>query len=293
MTLRDFLILVAVSLIWSVNNVISKVVVGMWHVPPMFYADLRFAVVLLVTLPWLRPAPRPLWRLLLIGTLLGGGSFALTFMGLQSVSPSAAAVVSQTGIPITTLLSILLLGERIRWRRALGIALSLVGTVLVVWKPGFAISTGMLFILGASFAGAMGAVLMKQMDVIAPLRFQAWVGMMGVVVLTPLSIGFELPHWHNAALAGWPFVAAVLFSALIVSVVAHTAYFMLIQRYEANLVTPLTLITPLGTIALGVMFTGDQFDTQMVIGTAIALLGVLIVAVRRTNAPTSLAQEHS
>ena len=73
MTLRDFLILVAVSLIWSVNNVISKVVVGMWHVPPMFYADLRFAVVLLVTLPWLRPAPRPLWRLLLIGTLLGGG----------------------------------------------------------------------------------------------------------------------------------------------------------------------------------------------------------------------------
>ena len=204
MTLRDFLILVAVSLIWSVNNVISKVVVGMWHVPPMFYADLRFAVVLLVTLPWLRPAPRPLWRLLLIGTLLGGGSFALTFIGLQSVSPSAAAVVSQTGIPITTLLSILLLGERIRWRRALGIALSLVGTVLVVWKPGFAISTGMLFILGASFAGAMGAVLMKQMDVIAPLRFQAWVGMMGVVVLTPLSIGFELPHWHNAALAGWP-----------------------------------------------------------------------------------------
>ena len=99
MTLRDFLILVAVSLIWSVNNVISKVVVGMWHVPPMFYADLRFAVVLLVTLPWLRPAPRPLWRLLLIGTLLvalgvtlfqhagllSGGTAGLAFLALGSV----------------------------------------------------------------------------------------------------------------------------------------------------------------------------------------------------------------
>ncbi|WP_088309584.1 DMT family transporter [Novosphingobium sp. B 225] len=293
MTLRDFLILVAICLVWAVNNVVSKVVVGMWHVPPLFYAGLRFAIVLLFTLPWLRPVPRPVWRVMLIGVLLGGGSFALMFIGLTTVSPSAAAVVSQSGIPITTLLSILLLGERIRWRRALGIALSLIGTLLVVWKPGFAVSTGMLYVLAASFAGALGAVLMKQMDVIAPLRFQAWVGMMGLVLLAPISVATELPQWHYAAAAGWPFVIAVLFSALIVSVVAHTAYFVLVQRYEANLLTPLTLITPLGTIALGVMFTGDQFDTQMIVGTGIALLGVLIVAVRRTGAPTSLAQEHS
>lgn len=45
MTLRDFAILVAVCLVWSVNNVVSKVVVGMWHVPPLFYAGLRFALV--------------------------------------------------------------------------------------------------------------------------------------------------------------------------------------------------------------------------------------------------------
>ncbi len=293
MTLRDFAILVAVCLVWSVNNVVSKVVVGMWHVPPLFYAGLRFALVLLVTLPWLRPMPRPAWRVLLIGLLLGGGSFALLFIGLQSVSPSAAAIIAQTGVPFTTLLSILMLGERIRWRRALGITLSLAGTVLVVWKPGFAISAGMLYVLAAAFAGALGSVLMKQMDVIAPLRFQAWVGMTGLVLLAPLSVATELDRWHNAAIAGWPFVAALLFSALVVSVVAHTAYFVLIQRYEANLLTPLTLITPLGTIALGVAFTGDEFDTRMIVGTIIALIGVLIVAVRRTGAPTSLAQEHS
>ena len=192
MTLRDFAILVAVCLVWSVNNVVSKVVVGMWHVPPLFYAGLRFALVLLVTLPWLRPMPRPAWRVLLIGLLLGGGSFALLFIGLKSVSPSAAAIIAQTGVPFTTLLSILMLGERIRWRRALGITLSLAGTVLVVWKPGFAISAGMLYVLAAAFAGALGSVLMKQMDVIAPLRFQAWVGMTGLVLLAPLSVATEL-----------------------------------------------------------------------------------------------------
>ncbi len=293
LNLRDFLLLVAICLVWAVNNVVSKIVVADWHVPPLFYAGLRFAIVLFATLPWLRPMPRPAWRTLVVGLLLGGGSFALLFIGLATVTPSEAAIVSQAGVPITTLLSILLLGERIRWRRALGITLTLIGVLLVVWKPGFAISAGMLLVLAAAFSGSLGAVLMKQMEAVAPLRFQAWVGLTGMVLLMPLSLATELPQWSNAAVAGWPFVIALLFSALVVSVLAHTAYFVLIQRYEANLLAPLTLITPLATIGLGVAITGDQLDTQMIAGSVIALVGVLIVAVRRTRAPIPEAQEHS
>ena len=80
--------------------------------------------------------------------------------------------------------------------------------------------------------------------------------------------------------AGWPFVGAVIFSALVVSVLAHTLYYGLIQRHEANLIAPLTLMTPLMTIGLGVLITHDHFDLRMAIGAALALLGVLIVAIR-------------
>ena len=73
----------------------------------------------------------------------------------------------------------------------------------------------------------------------------------------------------------------------------HTLFYVLIARYEANLIAPLTLITPLATIALGVVITNDQLDTQMIVGSAIALTGVLIVALRRTRAPIAEAQEHS
>ena len=293
MQFRDFLILVGVCLIWAMNNVISKIVVAGWHVPPLLYAALRFGIVLIATLPWLLPMPRPAWRILAVGLLMGGGSFAILFVGLQTVTPSEAAIVSQAGVPITTLLSILILGERIAWRRALGISLTLAGVLLVVWEPGFAVSAGMLFILASAFFGSLGAVLMKQMDEIAPLRFQAWVGLMGFAVLTPVSLLLERPDWNVVHAAGWPFVLALLFSALIVSVVAHTAYYVLIQRYEANLLSPLTLITPLATIGLGVVITGDRLDPQMIAGSAIALTGVLIVAVRRTRAPIPQAQEHS
>jgi drug/metabolite transporter (DMT)-like permease len=237
-----------------------------------------------VTIPWLRPVPRPLWRIIAIGVLMGGGNFALLFIGLQTASPSAAAIVLQLGVPITTLLSVVVLGERIHWRRALGICLTLAGALTVIWNPnGVALSTGLWFIAGASLVGSIGGILMKQMEGIAPLRFQAWVALTSLVPMALGSALFEHGQWATAAAAGWPFAAAVAFTALVVSVVAHTAFYGLIQRYEANLLAPLTLMTPLATIAFGVMITHDHFDLRMAVGAALALTGVLIVALRRNH----------
>lgn len=292
MSLRDFLLLVAICLIWALNNVVSKLVVGLWGVPPLTYAALRFGIVMLCTLAWLRPMPRPAWRIVAVGLLLGCGSFALLFMALRTVTPSAAAVVGQAGVPITTLLSIAILGERIHWRRALGISLTLAGVLIVLWHPDLSFSSGLLLVLASAFSGSLGAVLMKQMEDISPLRFQAWVSLTSTALLVPAALT-ERGDWGHLAEVGWPFVAALLFSALVVSVFAHTFYYMLIARYEANLLAPLTLITPLATIGLGVAITGDSLDTRMLVGSAIALIGVLIVAVRRTGAPIAQAQEHS
>ena len=292
MRFRDFALLVFVCLIWGFSNVLSKIVVGTWHVPPLFFTAARFAIVLTVTLPWLRPLPRPIWRIMLVGVLMGGGNFAFLFMGLRSASPSSAAVVLQAGVPITTLLSVLILGERIRWRRGVGITLTLAGVLLVVWRPGFAVSSGLALVFAASFLGSLGAVLMKQMDDVAPLRFQAWVGLTGAVPLGIASGWFESGQMQTVSAIGWPFVAALLFSALVVSVGAHSVYYWLIARYEATLLAPLTLMTPLTTIALGVLITGDHLDARMIAGAALALIGVLVVAVRPSRAPIVQAQEH-
>ncbi|QNE32331.1 DMT family transporter [Sphingomonas sp. NBWT7] len=291
MKLRDFLLLVLVCLVWGYSNVLSKIVVGQWAVPPLFFAAIRFAIVIAATLPWLLPMPRPRWRIVAIGILMGAGNFALLFIGLQSASPSAAAVVIQIGVPFTTLLSIVVLGERIHWRRALGIALTLAGVLLVVWNPdGIALSTGLWFVVGAAFTGSLGAVLMKQVEDVKPLRFQAWVGLVSFVPLALASAAFEHNQWGSAAAVGWPFVGAVLFAALVVSVLGHTSYYGLIQRYEANLLAPLTLMTPIFTIAFGVMLTGDRLDARMVAGAVLALAGVLVVALRQRPASALLAE---
>jgi drug/metabolite transporter (DMT)-like permease len=122
--------------------------------------------------------------------------------------------------------------------------------------------------------------MMKQFEGVRPLQFQAWVGLASVLPLALLSAVFEPGQLQVGVAAGWPFVAAVLYSGLAVSVGAHTAFYLLIQRYEANLISPMTLMTPLATIALGVLIMHDPFGPRMAFGAAVALAGVLIIALR-------------
>lgn len=281
MALRDFALLVMVCLLWATNNIVSKYVVAYLGAPPLFYAAVRFAVVAVAVFPWLRPVPRPLWRLITVALLMGAGSFALIFIALKTASPSSVAIVSQVMVPMTTFLSFLILGERINRRRAIGIALTLAGALAVMWDPrGFQISQGLLLVVLGAFLGSLGAVMMKQMPDVKPLTFQAWVGLSSFILLAVLSALLEPGQAAKGFALGWRFWVAVLFSGLVVSVMGHTAYYWLLQRYEANLISPLTLMTPLATIALGVMITNDHFDARMALGSAVALAGVLIIALR-------------
>ena len=282
MSLRDFSLLVVVCLIWAAHTIISKLVVSGMEIPPLFYAAIRYALVALFALPWLFPLPRPLGRTALVGLMMGGGGFAFFFSGIKTATPSSSAVVLQLGLPMTTLLSMALLGEMPDRKRWIGIVLTFLGAVLVMWEPGgMALTGGLAFIALSAFVGSLAAVMMKQIDGVQPLQFQAWVGIASAPPLLLLTLGLEADQAAKAVAGGWPFVAAVLFSAVVVSLVAHTIYYGLILKYPANVIAPLMVINPLMTVALGVAVTGDPFDTRIALGTTIALLGVLLVTLSR------------
>jgi O-acetylserine/cysteine efflux transporter len=289
MSLRDFGLLVFVCVIWASSNVVGKLLISGLGAPPLFVAAARFAVVSLATAPFLFPAPGKIGRLIAVGLLMGAGSFGLLFIGLKNATPSAAAIVAQIGAPLTTLLSVIFLGERMRWRRGLGMVLTLIGVVLVMWKPGgIPVSFGLTMVAASALSGAFGAVLMKYMDGVKPLQFQAWVGFSSVWPMAAASALFEHGQFDVLHAAPWGFLAGVLYTGLVVSVVGHTAYYGLIQRYEANLLQPLTLMTPLGTVAMGVLITHDAFDARAILGSVIALAGVLIIALKPGQVMTTL-----
>jgi O-acetylserine/cysteine efflux transporter len=289
MTPRHFGLLILACLLWAAHTIVSKLVVSGMDVPPLFYAVLRYGLVAVVALPWLLPVPRPVWRIFCVGFLMGGGGFALFFLGLKTSTPSSAAIVGQLSLPLTVLLSVLVLGETISFRRGVGVVLTFVGGIIVMWNPanGLSLSSGLLLVLASAFTGSLAAIMMKQIDNVRTLQFQAWVGAASVIPLIILTLAFETDQYSLALAAGWPFVSAVLFSALIVSMLAHTIYYGLIRIYPANLIAPLIVLSPLLTVILGILITRDAFDLRMGLGTAIALAGVVIITIR-PNLMTSL-----
>jgi O-acetylserine/cysteine efflux transporter len=276
--------LVLINGIWGFNIVAIKLSVDRF--PPVFLSFLRFLIVGLAVLPWLR-VRRGEMRWLLTAAICGGGlQFALMFSGVKlSGNMSSVAIASQLGVPFATLLSVALLGERIRWRRWLGIALSFTGIVVLAFSPDvFASAQGLIMIVAAAFIGAVGLVAIKRVHELEPLELMAWLAWASLPFLLPWSLLIEdgqLESLRQAGATGW---GALLYSAVLASLFAHTAYFALVRRYPVSSVAPVTVLAPLFSVLFSVLLLGDRLDWRMVVGGLMTLSGVAVIVTREGKA---------
>jgi len=288
----DFLLFAGVCFIWAVNIVVSRVLFTDFGVPPIFYAAVRFALVALVLAPLLHPLPKPFLPLLLVGMLMGACHFGFMFLALQSSPSSSVSVVLQLSIPETALLSVVLLNERIGLIRAGGIAIALCGVLMVMWNQGDqAIGLGLIFAFVSSLALSLGSISLKRYGPIHPMRIQAWVALASFPPLAAYSWLAEDNPAQASFSAGWPFWAGWVFSAFLVTIVAHTLYFSVLQRYPASLIAPLGLMMPLMSVAMGVFLLGEHFNLLMVTGSVIAFGGLYLILRRQaSNGPDQTDQ---
>ncbi|MFU7529535.1 DMT family transporter [Qipengyuania sp. ASV99] len=273
-------ILLACNIVWALNVVVSKLAVDDFGVPPLFYTVLRSVLVVAVLFPLLRPLPAQLGRVLLIGFAISGGSFALLFIGLQTASPSAAGIVNLSGAPLTVLFAILFLKEEVRWRRGIGMALTLGGVVMAIGSPaGSQSGIGLAFVFASALLGALGSVFVKRLE-IGSAALQAWAALISIAAILPMTLAFESGQMAAVTAAPWEVAGCVVFAGLIVSVGAHSAYFKLLKLHDANLIVPLTLLTPLLTIGFGAWLTGDPIGWRLLAGAGVAMSGVAIIVLR-------------
>jgi O-acetylserine/cysteine efflux transporter len=282
MKTRDFLLLLLCCLVWGLNLPLTRWAVG--EVPPIFFAALRFFFLGLCLIPYLRPFPKQFGLVFLIAMCIGGIHFALLFLGLAAAPASAVAIVGQLGLPIVTVLSIIFLQEKVRWRRILGMTLAFAGVIAILYRPGtFTFEIGLVYIVVSAFVGAVGTIVMKRIDPMPALSLQAWVGLLSFLPLLALSFAVEKDQVSSFIGAG-PYVwAALAFSVLIVSVFGHSVYYQLLKRYEVTLLAPLTLLTPIVAVLTGIFAFGEPLTLKLVIGGALTLAGVFLVAARENK----------
>lgn len=121
---------------------------------------------------------------------------------------------------------------------------------------------------------------MKKLHDFGPAELLGWTYLISLPPLLAVSLAFEHPTFeslHAVSLQAW---GALLFSALVASLIAHTGYYTLVQRYPVTSVAPLTTLSPVFSIVLGVFLLDDRLTSRILIGGACTLLGVLIITLR-------------
>ena len=280
----DFVLLVAVCLFWALNLVITRWTVTVGDVPPLFFAAVRVTLLAAVLAPFLLPAPRQIGMMFLIAMGMAGIHFGLLFLGLATSTAGVAAVIGQLGVPFTTILSIMFLKEQIGIYRTVGIILAFVGVIVIVLEPDqFTFTIGAIYLVGAAMVGAIANILMKRIDPMPAMRLQAWIGLFSIAPLALMSLVWEVGQADAYLALDWRVYAASVFAVVGVSIFAHGSFYRLIKQYDVTLLSPLTLMTPVMGVALGVAMLGESVTWQMVLGGAMALAGVGIIGVRRNR----------
>lgn len=270
--------IIAVMLIWGINNAAAKVATEV--MPPLMVGALRFAIAAACLVWFVRP-PFPNWKSLLIIAVVGGpihyGLIYLAFWLAHDVSP--VTVATQLWIPLTSLFAFLMLGERISRMATIGLVIAFAGVAWMTLDPHAlqdwkAIAVGGL---GAS-AWALTTVIARRTTSIPPLKMQGLLALMAFPALTVGSLVFETGQWEAAQIAPPIVWGTVVWAGVISSVFATSLVFWLVQRREAGRVTPYLLGSPLVSILIGWMWMGDVLTPQILTGVAIALIGVVTVA---------------
>jgi O-acetylserine/cysteine efflux transporter len=159
-------------------------------------------------------------------------------------------------------------------------ALALGGVGLAIGAPsGSNDPAGLAFAFAGVFIGAFASVFVKRLD-IGAVALQGWAAVGTLIVMIPATLLLETGQIAVVEAAPLGVAACVLFSGVVVSVGAHSAYFRLFQTYDANLIVPLTLLTPLLTIGFGAWLTGDEIGWSLILGGTMALMGVAIIVIR-------------
>ena len=276
---QHLLLMLLICIIWGFNFVAAKVGVG--QLPPLLFTGLRFLILMLMLLPFLKLAPGRMRDIVFIALFNGAIHFGLMFIGVSLTAASVVAVVVQLNVPFATILSIVFLGEIVKWRRWAGIAMTFMGVMVISFDPHvFDSLTGVLLSAAAALSGAIAAIFMRRLTGVGVFQLQSWTAIITAPSLLLASLLFETGQLQAMADADLMIWGALLFTAFGASLIGHNGYYYLLQRYEVSVIAPLSLLSPILGVVFGIWILGEPLTSRIALGAAIAFAGVAILAIR-------------
>jgi len=271
-----------VAVIWGGGFLFAKLAIN--HFPPILLMAFRFGLTALV-LVWFVPRPKykTLRKIFLVALVSAAVQYSLTFTGLKGLDASTAIIIVQLEVPFGVLCAVIFLKDRLELKHVLGIGLAFAGVTLIAGEPTLQKDLLSVALVAAGAATwAVGQVMVKTLDRTGGFTLIAWVAVFATPQLVFSSLLFEkdqLAAIQNASTLVW---SAVAYLALIMTALGYGIWYHLLGKYSVNQVMPFLLLLPVVTVMGGVALLGEDLTLRIIVGGAMAIIGVAIINLIRT-----------
>jgi drug/metabolite transporter (DMT)-like permease len=269
--------------LWSTGFIGAKY--GLPYAEPLTFLALRFSLVAAIMLAaslalgaawpvgW-----RNLGHIALVGIFIQATYLGGVFYGIaHGVSAGIAGLIAGLQPLITAALVGTVLGETVTPRQWLGIALGLVGLVLVLWGR-IALDphhlAALAAVIVAPFGMTFGTLYQKRFCTAVDLRSATVIqnATAGLVMLA-LALASETMHieWRVE------FVLALFWLCLVLSVGATMLLLFLLRRGAASRIGSLFYLVPPVTAFMAYLLFGETLGATALVGMAVTALAVALV----------------
>lgn len=280
------LLALTITVVWGFTFSAAKA--GVDAFPPLFFTGLRFALVAVLLLPWLKLSTlrRRLKPVAAIAFMVGVLHFTLIYLGIKMAGRvSTVSIAVQLSAPFSLLLAVLVLKETVdRWRWA-GTALAFVGVVILGFDPAvFERLDGLALVVLGAFVMSYGLIQMRRLDGVGVIELQGWIALFSAPPLLLLSAIAETGQAASLGRADWVALGAIAYTALASSIFGQGGWYFLLRRYPVSLVNPIGLLAPLWGVVFAVIIWGESLSLRFLAGGAVTMAGVAIITLVRRKA---------
>lgn len=281
--------LVIATLLWACNYIVGGIAVQ--TLTPVELTWLRWLLACVPLLILAQVVERPNWasvlhywpRLLLLAALGVGGYNLLLYTALQFTTPQSASLINAANPAVMVVLAAVLLRERIGWRGIVGLALGLVGVLLIITDGALASvltrtpNAGDVLMVGAIVVWSLYTIVGRGLPV-PPITATAVQGTFVAVLLAPVALAGGV-RWPADSAIGW----AVIFIAIFPSIGSYVLWNTALKSIPPGRAGLFLNLITVFTVVIAVVL-GAQLTTPQLIGGVIVFAGVALSTLRPARA---------
>lgn len=278
--MKFYLMFVAAMLIFGSNGVFASMLEMSGAQLVLLRTLIGGAVLLIIILISRSRTPKEVllrekWRLLFAGVCLGA-NWALLFEAYNLMNVSLATLTYYTAPVLVLVLAPLVLKERQNGLAYLGMAVVIVGMLLVVgtdFGEGGVSATGLIVGLGSAVFYAMLMLVNKQITGVSGLNLTFIEIVIAAVILLPYVLatsgGVPLPTDARG-------IFALLFLCTVNTGFACWLYFSSMNRLPAKAVALMGYFDPVSALIFSAVFLDERLSSVQLAGAILVLAGALV-----------------